>query len=339
MHCRDMESQTTTDVATSHPVKCHSPEIHRNSSTVLSSTELQSPTVLIGTADVIGREQANKDVELDQSSSDTHSIDAHELETKADVAKDDDEADGSANSSDIDSNSEQSVMTTAATTVVTQSQSTRNKRKNFNPRCSSGEPLSSNQIDNNDSGKNRDGNGDEVDDDDVDNDNGDDVIETNEQSSTGEDEALANDQKGARNEHDNAIDNDQDANASVSHASSIGLATTNNIDNQRSALTNKTQAMLGAIHRDGSSSNPMLDPSIELLKQQLEHMARANNVIQHLQQQQLQQGGDPQTSNLQFACNAYIAVQELLSAYGLSISPNDIVDPLRNRFMAGEYFV
>lgn len=47
------------------------------------------------------------------------------------------------------------------------------------------------------------------------------------------------------------------------------------------------------------------------------------------------EANDPQ-SRIEFACNAFNAMQELLNVYGLSISPADIVDAFKKQ-AAGEY--
>lgn len=46
---------------------------------------------------------------------------------------------------------------------------------------------------------------------------------------------------------------------------------------------------------------------------------------------------DPQ-ARLELACNVFHVVQELQNVYGFSISPNDIVDALKRQAFVGEYF-
>lgn len=81
---------------------------------------------------------------------------------------------------------------------------------------------------------------------------------------------------------------------------------------------------------------------VGLTLQQKLAAARTSDALSQLQQTQsllnqhhANQSNDTQ-SPLQFACNAFNAVQELLNVYGLSISPNDIVDAFKKQATVGK---
>ena len=61
----------------------------------------------------------------------------------------------------------------------------------------------------------------------------------------------------------------------------------------------------------------------------------SNSDTAKIEAEHLQTTKDPQ-AGLEFACNAFNAVQELLNVYGLSISPGDIVDAFKRQ--AGKLF-
>lgn len=92
-----------------------------------------------------------------------------------------------------------------------------------------------------------------------------------------------------------------------------------------------------------SNSTGTIDGSdVGFTLQQKLAAARTSDALSQLQQTQsllsqhhANQSNDTQ-SPLQFACNAFNAVQELLNVYGLSISPNDIVDAFKKQATVGK---
>lgn len=110
---------------------------------------------------------------------------------------------------------------------------------------------------------------------------------------------------------------------------SIGKANTLSIEDTQSTTTSAATTLSGKLNESLSNLH---NSALETATAQLE---QARSILHHHQQQvrQQQQQQDSQTK-LEFACNAFNAVQELLNVYGLSISPNDIVDAFKKQAAA-----
>lgn len=118
-----------------------------------------------------------------------------------------------------------------------------------------------------------------------------------------------------------------------------------NIPNTNFSIGKMPTSSIGSIDPfsvSGSSSSDKMSESIaglhsSALENATSQLEQARSILNHHQQQvrqhQQQQQQDPQ-SKLEFACNAFNAVQELLNVYGLSISPNDIVDAFKKQAAA-----
>lgn len=372
-----METTTSTNVTTTLPVTCHSLPSHNHNLTSVISIEPSSPILPLDANEAVSQQLA-KDTQL----ASTHSpCDTGRLSPNSTIPTD---AHSPQSIGDDDQIGQLTSAPSPSTGTAISTQATRNKRKNFNPRCSAGEPIninasdanSNNSINRNDDvilmDERNDADGGHCPIDDVDKD---DVaaskwpVDSGSSCSSALSPSLAKDgdHRQLNSQKDNLLQqNATPDGTTVADLSGLGDIDSNkffNIPNTNFSIA-KTQAAFvaaaaaaaaAAAHAasttTGSSTNQMMDHAANdsvgiMLQQHLANVARTNDALQQFQQttqslinqqQNTLQSNDPQSSPLQFACNAFNAVQELLNVYGfMSISPNDIVDAFKNQANPGE---
>lgn len=321
-----METTTSKKVKTLSNARNASPDHQRNQSPVLS-IEPSSPTQMLDIHEGI-IEQPTENSPVDQRLH-THAIP---------ISKSAEHSSQSSDEDDSEDRLQRESPKSASTNCAHFTQWTRNKRKNFNPRCSAGDltnveardVCSENSANKNDIviklderlGSNAHAeNGNKLPSQRI----------TRESRSVGQKmdvspDAIATDLSG----HRNIESNFSSEKLTVAEMQKALLA------------ASSEQTNFAAITNAAAYTAPSAIDNVGLmLKQHLTSVT--NSALKHTtqsfinHQQQTFQSGDPDPKPLQFACNAFNAVQELLKTYGImQISPNDIVDALKNQANSGE---